>query len=70
MKSAHNTRTCTVPGRKPGTSTKVTMGMLKASRKRTKRAALMEESMSRQPARCEGLLATTCNRARVCEGEW
>jgi hypothetical protein len=55
----HNTRTCTVPGRKPGTSTKVTMGMLKASRKRTKRAALMDESMSRQPARCEGLLATT-----------
>ena len=30
-----------VPGMKPGTSTKVTIGMLKASQKRTKRAALI-----------------------------
>ena len=32
--------------------------MLKASQKRTKRAALTEASMSRQPARTAGLLAT------------
>lgn len=53
--------TCAVPGKKPGTSTKVKMGILKQSRKRTKRAALIEESMSRQPAKCPGLLATTCH---------
>ncbi len=47
-----------VPGRKPGTSTKVTIGMLKQSQKRTKRAALREESMSRQPASTIGWLAT------------
>ena len=34
------------PGRKPGTSTKVIMGKLNASQKRTKRAALIDESMS------------------------
>ena len=33
---------CAVPGMKPGTSTKVTTGMLKASQKRTKRAALID----------------------------
>jgi hypothetical protein len=43
---------------KPGTSTKVTTGMLKASQKRTKRAALMLLLMSRQPASTSGLLAT------------
>jgi hypothetical protein len=48
-----------VPGRKPGTSTNVTSGMLKQSQKRTNRAALTEASMSRQPARCFGWLATT-----------
>jgi hypothetical protein len=47
-----------VPGMKPGTSTKVTTGMLKASQKRTKRAALMEDLMSRQPASTSGWLAT------------
>eukprot|EP00962_Isochrysis_galbana_P048654 scaffold20356_cov125-Isochrysis_galbana.AAC.12 len=41
---------CTRPGRKPGTSTKVRIGMLKQSQKRTNRAALMEASMSRHPA--------------------
>ena len=35
---------CAVPGRKPGTSTKVTIGMSKQSQKRTKRAALREAS--------------------------
>lgn len=38
-----------IPGRKPGTSTKVMMGMLKASQKRTKRAPFTEELMSKQP---------------------
>ena len=49
---------CAVPGRNPGTSTKVTIGMLKQSQKRTKRAALTEEAMSRQPASTMGWLAT------------
>ena len=49
---------CAVPGRKPGTSTNVTMGMLNASQKRTKRAALREASESRTPARTMGWLAT------------
>ena len=40
---------CTVPGRKPGTSTKVTSGTLKASHVRTKRAALTDASMSSTP---------------------
>src|SRR5215468_8021176 len=43
-----------VPGRKPGTSTNVTSGRLKQSQNRTKRAALIDASMSRQPARCAG----------------
>src|SRR2546421_311768 len=47
------------PGRKPGTSTKVRIGMLNASQVRTNRAAFSEASMSRQPARCIGWLATT-----------
>ena len=47
---------CAVPGRKPGTSTKVTSGMLKASQMRTKRAAFTEESMSSVPASAFGLL--------------
>jgi hypothetical protein len=48
-----------VPGRKPGTSTNVTRGMLKASQKRTKRAALIEASMSSTPASALGWLPTT-----------
>ena len=47
-----------VPGRKPGTSSKVTSGMLKQSQKRTKRAALTEESMSSTPASTLGWLPT------------
>ena len=42
---------CAVPGRKPGTSSNVTMGILKQSQKRTKRAPLSEALMSRHPAR-------------------
>jgi len=48
-----------VPGIKPGTSTRVRMGMLKASQKRTNRAAFFDESISRQPASTIGWLATT-----------
>ncbi|MNY36350.1 hypothetical protein D3C86_1708330 [compost metagenome] len=48
-----------VPGMKPGTSTKVSTGILNASQKRTKRAALIELLMSRQPASTSGWLATT-----------
>ena len=47
-----------VPGRKPGTSTNVTSGMLKQSQKRTKRAPLSEALMSRHPASSAGWLAT------------
>jgi len=38
-----------IPGKNPGTSTKVTMGMLKASQKRTNLAPFTEALMSRQP---------------------
>ena len=50
---------CAVPGRNPGTSTKVTSGMLNASQVRTNRAALTEASMSRTPASAPGWLPTT-----------
>src|SRR6476620_2568883 len=50
---------CDVPGRKPGTSTKVSTGTLKASQVRTNRAAFSDASMSSVPANCIGLLATT-----------
>ena len=43
-----------VPGRNPGTSSKVTSGMLKASQQRTNRAPLTEESMSSTPASTRG----------------
>ena len=46
------------PGRKPGTSTNVTSGMLKASHVRTKRAAFSELSMSSTPASTIGWLPT------------
>lgn len=44
---------------KPGTSTRVTSGISKASQKRTKRAAFLDESMSSTPASTCGWLATT-----------
>ena len=47
------------PGRKPGTSTKVMSGMLKASQVRTKRAAFSALSMSSTPASTIGWLPTT-----------
>ncbi len=49
---------CCVPGRKPGTSSKVTSGMLKQSQKRTNRAPLSEALMSSTPASTAGWLAT------------
>src|ERR1035437_7747275 len=47
-----------MPGRNPGTSTKVRIGMLNASQVRTNRAAFSDASMSRQPAKCIGWFAT------------
>src|SRR5439155_1748294 len=49
---------CAVPGRNPGTSSKVTRGTLKQSQNRTNRAPLSDALMSRQPARWAGWLAT------------
>ena len=49
---------CATPGRKPGTSTKVRIGMSKASQKRTKRAAFFDDLMSSTPASTIGWLAT------------
>ena len=48
-----------VPGRKPGTSQKVSSGMLNASQKRTNRAPFTDESMSSTPAIARGWLPTT-----------
>ena len=48
-----------VPGRKPGQSTKVTIGMLYASQVRMKRAILSLASMLSAPAMYAGWLATT-----------
>ena len=50
---------CCTPGRKPGTSTKVTSGMLKALQNRMNRAALSEALMSRTPDSTIGWLAMT-----------
>ena len=49
----------TTPGRKPGTSSKVTRGMLKASQVRMNLAALIDASMSKHPAKTLGWFATT-----------
>lgn len=38
-----------LPGKNPGTSTNVTMGILKASQNRTKRAPFTEALISKQP---------------------
>ena len=39
-----------LPGRKPGTSTRVIIGMLNASQNRTNRPAFIEALISRHPA--------------------
>ena len=49
---------CSVPGRKPGTSTRVRIGIPKASQVRTKRAAFSDEAMSSTPASWLGWLPT------------
>ncbi len=49
------------PGRYPGVSTKVTMGILKASQKRMKRAALSEQLISRAPGKEFGLIGDDPN---------
>lgn len=48
-----------LPGRKPGTSTKVMSGMLNASQNRTKRAPFTEELISKHPRR-EKLSMLSC----------
>ena len=48
----------TTPGRNPGTSSKVTNGMLNASHVLMNLAALIEASISKHPARTFGWLAT------------
>src|SRR3972149_80775 len=50
---------CAVPGRKPGTSSNVTSGMLKQSQNRTNLAPLSDALMSRHPARWAGWVAAT-----------
>jgi hypothetical protein len=47
-----------VPGKKPGTSSNTSNGILKLSQKRTKRAALVDELISSTPAKNAGWLAT------------
>ena len=50
---------CAVPGIKPGTSTRVSIGILNASQNLTNLAAFLLESISKQPAKTSGWLATT-----------
>lgn len=45
-----------LPGKNPGTSTNVTMGILKASQNRTKRAPFTEALISRQPVEMQEVL--------------
>ncbi|SIN56419.1 Uncharacterised protein [Mycobacteroides abscessus subsp. abscessus] len=49
---------CSVPGRKPGTSSRVMIGMPKQSQVRMNRAAFSDALISRQPANWVGWLAT------------
>ena len=50
------------PGSKPGVSTNVTIGRLKASHVATNRAALRDASMSSVPARCMRLVRDDADR--------
>src|SRR6266550_440302 len=50
---------CATPGRKPGTSSKVTSGTLNASQNRMKRAPLADAALSSTPASTAGWLAIT-----------
>ena len=58
-----------VPGRKPGTSTKVSTGMLNASQVRTKRAAFSEASMSRRAGELHRLVGHDADRAALDPAE-
>src|SRR3954468_19788703 len=58
-----------VPGRKPGTSTKVRIGRLNASQVRTKRAAFSDASMSSVPANCIGWVRDHPDRAAPAPAE-
>jgi hypothetical protein len=49
---------CATPGRNPGTSTKVTIGMLKQSQNRMKRAALARRVDVEDPGEHRGWFAT------------
>src|ERR1035438_663952 len=49
---------CSTPGKKPGVSTKVSKGVLKALQKRTNRATLSDASISSTPASTLGWFAT------------
>ena len=58
-----------VPGRKPGTSTKVSTGMLNASQVRTNRAAFSEASMSRRAGELHRLVGDDADRAALDPAE-
>lgn len=49
---------CSMPGKNPGTSTSVIMGMLNASQNRTHRDALTDALMSSTPEDASGWFAT------------
>ena len=49
---------CDTPGKKPGTSTKVTIGILKQSQNLTNLPPFLPESISRHPAKTKGWFAT------------
>ncbi len=59
----------TVPGRKPGTSTKVTMGMLKQSQNRTNRAALRLEVDVEASGQHHRLIGNDADRAALDAAE-
>ena len=55
----------TVPGRKPGTSSNVTSGMLNASQNRTNRAPFTDASMSRRAREHRRLVGDDADRTAV-----
>ncbi len=60
---------CSVPGRNPGTSTNVRIGMLNASQNRTNRDAFSDASMSSVPGDHLRLVRDDPDRAPVEAGE-
>src|SRR5437762_1720978 len=55
-----------VPGRKPGTSTNVTSGMLKASQKRTNRAAFTDKPAKQRRAAHLVVGLEVCDAGTMC----